>query len=99
MSISSNDENVDNVVSVSDVSQTGTWSYYSGVSGTVTVLSTQRVIGIGAHSAVGGSITINGGTSVPIPAGVGIGIEPHGNLVSPTIVFVETDSYFVEVLS
>lgn len=77
----------------------GNWSYYSGTFGTVTVSSGQRVIGIGCHSTNGGSIVINSGSTVPVPAGVGIGIEPNGNLVAPTIVFTGTDSYFVEVVS
>lgn len=99
MSISSGDEQIDNVVSVSIASETGTWAYYSGTSGTVTVSDGQRVIGIGCHSTSEGSFTINGGTSIPVPANVGISIEPKGNIVAPTIVFSGTDSYFVEVLS
>src|SRR5260221_3823286 len=71
----------------------GTWSYASGTSGTVTVGAGKRVIGIGCHSTAGGSITINGGSSVPVPANVGFAIEPNGNLVAPTIIFTRTDSY------
>src|SRR5579863_9998328 len=77
----------------------GTWSYYAGTSGTVTVSAGQRVIGIGCHSTSGGSFTINSGSSIPVPANVGISIEPLGNLTAPTIVFTSTDSYFVEVVS
>jgi hypothetical protein len=78
---------------------TGTWSYYAGVSGTVTVTAGQRILGIAAHSTAGGSMTINGGSSIPIPAGSGIAISPAGNLVAPVLVFTSTDSYFVEVVS
>lgn len=77
----------------------GSWAYYAGASGTVTVSAGQRVIGIAAHATTAGSMTINGGASVPIPANVGLAIAPNGNLVAPTIVFTGTDSYFVEVVS
>lgn len=86
-------------VSPSGGATQGTWSYYSGTFGTVTVASGQRVLGIGCHSTAGGSIVINAGASVPVPANVGIGIEPNGNLVAPVIVFTGTDSFFVEVVS
>lgn len=77
----------------------GTWAYYAGASGTAAVSAGQRVIGIAAHSTAGGSMAINGGASVPIPANCGIAIAPFGNLIAPTLVFTGTDSYFVEVVS
>lgn len=77
----------------------GTWSYYSGSSGTVTVSAGQRVIGIGCHATTAGSFTINGGSSIPVPANTGISIEPLGNVIAPTIVFTGTDSYLIEVVS
>jgi hypothetical protein len=76
----------------------GTWSYYAGSSGTVVVSAGQRVIGIGVHATTAGSFTINGGASIPIPANVGISIEPLGNIIAPTIIFTGTDSYMVEVV-
>ena len=79
--------------------QSGTWAYYAGTSGTVNVSAGQRVIGIAAHSTVGGSMTINGGASITIPANSGISIAPIGNITAPTIVFTSTDSYFIEVVS
>lgn len=75
----------------------GTWSYYAGITGSVGV--TGRVVGISAYSALGGSLTINGGATVTLPIGVAISIEPKGNLVSPTIVFTGTSTYFVETVS
>lgn len=75
----------------------GTWSYYSGINGSVGV--TGRVVGISAYSALGGTLTINGGATVTLPIGVAISIEPKGNLVNPTIVFTGTSTYFVEVVS
>lgn len=77
----------------------GTWFYYAGVSGTVSVAGGQRVTGIGCHSTAGGSYTIDGGATIPIPPGVGINVEPDGNLVAPTIVFTGTDSYLITVVS
>jgi len=77
---------------------TGTWSYYSGVSGTVNVTTSQRVTGISAHSTAGGTMTINGGSTITIPANCAISISPNGNLVAPTIVFTTTDAYFIEAV-
>jgi hypothetical protein len=77
----------------------GTWGYYAGTNGSVTVTSGQRVLGIGTHATTAGSFTINGGSSIPVPAGVSVNIQPLANLVAPTIVFTGTDSYFIEVVS
>jgi hypothetical protein len=55
-----------------------------------------QVLGITCHSTAGGSVQVNGGDTVPVPANVGLDIAPRGNLVAPTIVFTSTDSYFVE---
>ena len=82
-------------VPISD-SERGTWGYVAGVSGTVNIAANRRVIGISAYATVAGSLTINGGDSVPIAAGRTLTIEPKGNLVAPTIVFTGTSSYFVE---
>lgn len=87
------------VVSVKD-SERGEWSYAAGVNGTVVVPAGRRVLGIAAYSTAGGTLTINGGDSVVIPAGSAIGIEPKGNLIAPTIVFSGgVTSYFVETVS
>lgn len=88
----------DNKIVVTSVAA-GVWSYYSGVSGTVNVTSGQRVVGISAHSAAGGSMTINGGPSIVLPANTAVSIAPNGNLTAPTIVFTSTDTYFIEVVS
>lgn len=77
----------------------GTWSYYAGTSGTVNVAAGRRVIGIAAHATSAGSLTINGGETIPLPAGASIAIAPQGNLVAPTVILVGTDSYFIETLS
>lgn len=78
----------------------GTWGpYYAGVSGTVVVSAGKRILSIACHSTTGGSLTINGGSSIPVPANVGFSVNPLGNLVAPTVIFTATDSYFVEVVS
>jgi hypothetical protein len=74
----------------------GAWDYQAEASGTITVAANRRVIGIAAHSTIGGSLTINSGASIPIPANSGISIGPVGNLVAPVLVFTGTDSAFVE---
>lgn len=77
----------------------GTWAYYSGINGTVTVTAGQRVVGISAYSANGGTFTINGGSSIVLPTGTAVSISPNGNLTAPVIVFTGTNTYFVEVVS
>lgn len=77
----------------------GTWVYYAGSSGTVNVTAGQRVIGISAHATTAGSLTINGGATVTIPAGASFNLEPLGNLTAPTVIFTSTDAYFIEVVS
>lgn len=79
-----------------DPDLTGTWGYAAGADGTETLTGDKRVIGIAAHATSAGSFTINGGDSVPIPANSSIEIQPIANLVDPTIIFVGTDSFFVE---
>jgi hypothetical protein len=78
---------------------TGTWGYYAGVSGTVVMAAGQRVTGIAAHATLAGSMTINAGASITIPADTGIWLEPQGQLVAPTLVFTGTDTYVVEYLT
>lgn len=76
----------------------GTWSYSSGINGTVVVTGGKRVIGISAYSVLGGSFTINGGDTILIPAGVAYNIEPNGNLTDPTFIFSDTNTYFIELV-
>jgi len=94
------DNNDVDVISYANVDKNfGTWSYYAGASGTVTVTAGQRVLGIAAHATNAGTVTINGGPTVILPAGVSWELEPLGNLVAPTVVFTNTDTYFIEVVS
>lgn len=78
----------------------GVWAYDAGVSGTVVVGVGKRVLQITASATLtAGSLTINGGAAITIPAGRALTIEPRGALVAPTIVFTGTDAYFVEEVS
>lgn len=77
----------------------GTWAYYSGTSGTVNVTAGQRVTAITCHSTVGGTLTIAGGSTITIPANTSFADNPQGNIMAPTIVFTNTDAYFIEVVS
>lgn len=80
--------------------ESGTWAYLAGVSGTSAVPVGGRVLSVGALGGAGaGSVTINGGASIPIPAGTPWSLEPKGNLVSPTFVFTGTQSFTVEYVS
>lgn len=77
---------------------TGIWSYYAGVSGTVSV--TGRVLGITAITVgLAATVSINGGPNIPLPRFVSVEITPKTNLVNPTVVFTNTDSYLIEVLN
>lgn len=78
--------------------ESGTWGYTAGVSGSVTLTGSKRVLHISAlnSSLLSASVTINGGTAIPLPAGATLALSPKANLVDPTIVFTGTTSYFVE---
>ena len=77
----------------------GVWGYAAGVDGTAVVTGGRRVLCIAAHCGSAGSMSINGGDSIPIPANTQVTLEPVGNLVDPTITFVGTDSFFVETVT
>lgn len=75
--------------------QIGPFQYAAGVSGTRVIVG--KVQSILAHSAAGGSFTIDGGDSIPVPANVGFAFSPCGNLMNTTLIFTNTDMYFVEI--
>lgn len=86
--------------------QIGTWGYNSGISGTLTLTGTKKVLMITAiGQEASATITINGGDTITLPYGgtdkvsSSIEIKPVGTLVSPTIVFTGTKGYFVEWVS
>lgn len=84
-----------------NVNTTGTWGYKAGVSGTPTIPANAKILQISASAPIAtpGSLTINGGDSLPIPSGASVGFEPAGNLITPTIVFTGTESYLVEYVT
>lgn len=83
----------------------GTWAYASGSSGTVTVPVGARIVQVMSHSTAGGTITMFGGSSIPVVAGVGFSMYFMHSLntsqKSPnnTIVFTSTDIYYVEYVT
>lgn len=77
---------------------TGVWDYDAGAVGTLVVGAGKRIVGIMAHTTTGGSIQINGGTVIPLPANFTFNLNPNGQITAPTIVFVGIDLYFVEHL-
>lgn len=85
-----------NALLVSEANTTGTWGYAAGTSGTPTLPANAKVLQISATSLSGGSFTVNGGSSITIPANQQFTLEPRGNLVSPTVAFTGTSSYVIE---
>jgi len=90
-------------LAVTDGKMSGeTWAYLAGTSGTVNVPAGGRVLQITAMAPTGGgpcAIAINGGTTIPVPLGASLTIQPRGNLVAPSIVFTATAAYFVEYVA
>ena len=79
--------------------ESGVWSYLSGSMGTVVIPAGNRILQITTvGAAIAGSIVINGGQSIIIPANGGMTINPRGNLIAPTIVFTNTIAYFIEMV-
>lgn len=78
---------------------TGTWGYNAGVSGTVTLAGSKRVRSITAISTAGGTVTIDGGDSIPIPANFAFNLPIDAQITDAVIVFTGTDSYFVDYVS
>jgi hypothetical protein len=82
--------------------QGSTWQYAAGASGTVTIPAGSFILQIVAHSAAAGTVAIFGGTAIPVGSN-GIALRFMHDLVVPggtaTVVFVGTDSYFVEYVT
>lgn len=81
------------------VSPLGTWGYRAGTLGTVSLTDSKRLLSIAAHATVAGTVTINGGDAIPIPANVAFDFAAHGVIIDPVLVFAFTDAYFVEYVS
>lgn len=78
---------------------TGTWGYAAGTSGTVALDGRKRVLTVTASSVAGGTVTVDGGDPITIPANGEMTIEPQVQLTDPTIVFTGTDAYYVDWLT
>lgn len=83
---------------VVDSQMHGTWGYVSGIDGTPTIPANAHILQIAvvSPSATASTLTINGGSTITVPAAQSLTIEPKGMLVTPTLVFTGTASYFVE---
>lgn len=80
-----------------DAGPLGAWDYHAGINGTVDVIG--RLVSLTAVAAGAASLTINGGDSIPIPAGGAFTLDVRGALDDPVLVFAGTSSFFVEVIS
>lgn len=85
----------------------GTWAYASGTAGTVTIPPGAQVLQIIVHATSSGTMTIFGGSSIPIIATalpqafrfIHTLVASGNNTVnsgSQNIVLSSTDSYFIE---
>lgn len=70
-----------------------TWAYHAGVSGTVSNVNECK--SVACHCTSAGSLQINGGDVIPIPAGASFDTASE-QMGKCTFVFTNTDSYFVE---
>jgi hypothetical protein len=81
-------------------STAGTFGYAAGTSGTVALSGGKKVGTITVHCTTAGSLTINGGASIAVPANSQFSASyPDGKLTDPTIVCTGSDSYYIDYLS
>lgn len=73
------------------------WTYMSGSAGTAVVAANHIFVNLSAYAATGGTVTINGGSPIIIPAGVSFSLSPRCPIIAPTIVFSNTSTYFIEL--
>jgi hypothetical protein len=75
----------------------GTWDYTAGTSGTVALTGGKKVHSVAVTATVAGSMKINGGATITIPAGtpMSFGFD-DGKLTNPTFVFTSTASYYID---
>ena len=74
----------------------GTWGYLAGTSEASLVLGgSKKVLSWTCHATTAGSMTINNGASIILPANTSLSDNPNGNLTDPTFVFTGTDSYYI----
>lgn len=79
-----------------------TSTYYSGTSGSVNVPTSQQIVAVACHCTTAGSLTIGGGTPIPVPANSQFSDSfPDAPIVGTgagSVVFTGTDSYYVRVI-
>ena len=79
--------------------EAGSWSYNAGAAGSYSASAGKRVLQITmVGGAGGGTLTINGGDSIPIPQDVSLAISPRANLIAPSMIFTNTTAYFIELV-
>lgn len=80
--------------------ETGTYKLYTGVSGTADILAGERIVGIHCVAgALDATIAVGALAVVTVPATRSFSLSPKGNVVGTDVVFTNTSSYVVEVLS
>jgi hypothetical protein len=82
-----------------DAKESGAWHYMAGENGGVKAVP-GRMVGsfFYAHGAAG-TVEIDGGETIYIRAGVGININPKGNLQNPTIEMSASIDYMIEYVT
>jgi hypothetical protein len=78
--------------------QVGTFGYKAGTNGTVALTGSKKVHGVGVVAITAGTVTINGGETITIPAKSAWSWDFKGNLTDPTFIFTGTAAYFIEYL-
>lgn len=73
----------------------GTPTYASGASGTVNVPAGAEVTMIMCHATTAGSLTIGGGSSIPLPVNTTFFDAATPYVGALAVVFTGTDSYYV----
>lgn len=87
------------VDSAPSIIPSGTFDYTAGQDGTVTLSGSKKVQQITAHCTTAGSLTINGGAAITIPANSTFAATyADGKLTDPTLVFTGTDAFYVDWL-
>lgn len=74
----------------------GSWGYHAGVSGTIQMDPTERLLSFTCLADVATVVKINDGDSVNIPEGGAFSVTMDGDVYGPKIEFINTASYFVQ---
>jgi hypothetical protein len=79
-----------------DAQESGEWDYYAGSGGGTKVVNGRMTGSFFYAHNTDGTVTIDGGDPIPIRRGVGITVNPKGNLRNPTIVMSASIDYMIE---